>query len=278
MNFEEKHAIITGGSSGIGKALAVLLAQQGANITIIARHPEQLEIAQKEIIAAQKSNQQKAIAIVADVAISQQAQKAIQDAIAQLGKPQLLVTAAGIAHPGYFQDIPLTVFEKTMAVNYFGTLYCLKAALPALQQQAQSHIVLISSGAGLMGIYGYSAYSPSKFAVRGLAEVLRSELKPYQVKVSVVYPPDTNTPQFMAENRIKPPETKAITATAKLWNADDVAQIILQGIRSNTFVITPGIEMTLLAKLHSILANFLNAYFNQIVKKVRRANTTTHAV
>lgn len=118
-----------------------------------------------------------------------------------------------------------------MATNYFGSLYCIKAALPAMQ--ANSHIVLVSSGAGLIGIYGYSAYSPSKFAVRGLAESLRGELK-VGVGISIIYPPDTDTPQLAEENKTKPPATKLITATAKVWSAEAVAKEIVKGIEKKT--------------------------------------------
>ena len=138
-----------------------------------------------------------------------------------------------MAHPGYFEQIPLEVFEQTMMVNYFGSLYSIKAVLPNYGSQIRrGNIVLVSSGAGLIGIYGYSAYCPSKFALRGLAESLRGELKPKGIGITIVYPPDTDTPQLAAENKIKPPETKQITATAKTWSPQAVAQQILRGGRT----------------------------------------------
>ena len=76
---------------------------------------------------------------------------------------------------------------------------------------------MISSGAALVGVYGYSAYSPSKYAVRGLAEVLRGEFKPDSVNVSIVYPPDTDTPQLAQENKTNPAETFAISGNAQMW-------------------------------------------------------------
>ena len=115
-----------------------------------------------------------------------------------------------------------------MAINYFGSLYCIKAALPAMQPN--SHIVLVSSGAGLIGIYVYSAYSPSKFAVRGLAESLCGELEGLGVGISIIYPPETETPQLAEENKTKPSATKLITATAKVWSAEAVAKEIVKGI------------------------------------------------
>ncbi len=270
MNFNQKHAIITGGSSGIGKATAKLLAIKGANLTIIARSLEKLETAKAEIEAVQLHPEQRILTQVADVSDRLQVEIAIKNSVEEMGVPDLLITSAGISIPGYFQELPIEIFEKTMAINYFGSLYCVRAVLPYMTPQKQGNIVLISSGAGLIGIYGYTPYCPSKFALRGLAESLRGELKPLGIQVTIVYPPDTDTPQLEAENKTKPPETKRITETAKMWQADDIAQEIVTGIEKNIFAIAPGIEMTLLSRLHSVLAPGLNLYFDQIVTQTQR--------
>ena len=266
--YQNQHVIITGGSSGIGKATAKLLAKQGANISIIARDRLKLETAKQEIEALTKDSQQKILTFAADVAQATEIQGAIDSAIAHLGTPNLLITSAGIAHPGYFAEIPLEVFEQTMAVNYFGSLYSIRAVLPGMERQKQGHIVLISSGAGLIGIYGYTAYCPSKFALRGLGESLRGELKPKGIQVSLVYPPDTDTSQLITENKTKPLETKMITGSAKTWMAEAVAQEIIKGIESRQVAIAPGLEMSLLNKFHSLLAPILNWSFDRIVKQV----------
>ena len=268
--FSGQHALITGGSSGIGKAVAKLLAQQGANISIIARDCAKLEAAKREVSTAMIDSQQKILTITADVTQQAALGLALKQAIADLGSPQILITSAGIAIPGYFQELSLATFHQTMAVNYFGSLYAIKAVLPEMIAAEQGHIVLISSGAGLIGLYGYTAYSSSKFALRGLAESLRGELKPYRIKVSIVYPPDTDTPQLATENKTKPPETKLIAATAQLWSAEGIAQEIIKGMIQGKFAIAPGWEMTLLNKLHSIIGGLLNWYFDKIVDKYRK--------
>ena len=272
MKYLNQHVIITGGSSGIGKALAILLAQQGANITLIARDRQKLTSARQEIAAVSLNTNQEILITTADVAKQQSITQAISSAIAKLGTPELLITSAGIAHPGYFTQIPLEVFEQTMAVNYFGSLYSVKAVLPTMLNQKRGRIVLISSGAGLIGIYGYSAYSPAKFALRGLAESLRGELKPQGIRITIAYPSDTDTPQLAAENKIKPAETKKITATAKIWSATEMAEQILRGVERNKFAIAPGTEMTILNRFHSLLAPLLNWYFDKIV---RETNSTS---
>ncbi len=271
MRFQQKHVIITGGSSGIGKATAKRLAEQGAHISIIARTPANLETAKAELEAVRVKSSQRIMAIPADVAERSQATQAIETAMAELGPPDVLITCAGTAQPGYFSELPLEIFEQTMAVNYFGTLYSIKAALPAMEKRRQGHLVLVSSGAGLIGLFGYTPYSPTKFAVRGLAESLRGELKPYGIGVSIVYPPDTDTPQLVAENRTKPPETKRITAGANLLSADQVARAIVRGLEKRTWLITPGLEMSLLARLHSLVLPGLHWYFDRLVARVQHS-------
>jgi len=102
-----------------------------------------------------------------------------------------------------------------------------------------------------------------------LAESLRGELKVWNIGISIVYPADTDTPQLEYENRTKPAETKQITATAEMWSADRMAAAIVAGIEKKAFVIAPGQEMSVLARLHSLIAPGLNWYFDRIVRQVR---------
>jgi 3-dehydrosphinganine reductase len=261
-----QHAIITGGSSGIGRAVATLLGKHGMHISLLARDPLRLEQTRSTI--AQHAHPDQHIATFSvDVADRTAVEQATTAAVAQSGPPALLIASAGMSHPGRFADLPAEVFERTMAVNYFGTLYAVRAVLPHMRKQHSGQIVLISSGAGLIGIYGYTAYSASKFALRGLAESLRMELRPFNIAVSIVYPPDTDTPQLTDENRLKPYATRQITRRGGLMQAPAVAQAILQGIERRAFTITPGLEMTLLARLHSLLAPVLNWHFDRIVRR-----------
>ena len=262
------HAIVSGGSSGIGLALARRLAAAGNDVTIIARRPEFLSAARAEIENVRANAAQRVRAFSADVADEAAVAEAVRESTAELGTPALLIANAGMVVPGLFGDIPLEAFRRTIAVNYLGAVHLIRAALPAMQAEGNGRVVLVSSGAGLIGLYGYTAYAPSKFAVRGLAEALRAELAPDGIGVSLVYPPDTATPQLEEEMRLRPEVTSRIAAGAKVCSPDDVARAILDGVARGKFVIAPGWEMKALARAHSLLAPLLNRFwFDRIAAK-----------
>lgn len=262
MTLRDQHVLITGGSSGIGLALAQQAAAAGARVTLVARDPAKLAAARDTVGGATFS-------AVADVAIEAQVLAAIGAAERIHGPIDVLITSAGVAEPGYFADLPTATSERAMAVNYFGTLYALKAVVPAMRARKRGAVVLVSSGAGLHGFFGYTAYAPSKFALRGLAEALRAELQGTGVQVMIVYPPDTDTPQLTAENRTKPIETKAITAGGGLWTAEAVARATLQGLFKRRFAVTPGAPVTALYRLNSVLAPLLFWHFDRLARQAR---------
>jgi 3-dehydrosphinganine reductase len=266
-----KHCIISGGSSGIGRALARKLASRGYNLTLIARRPHLLQEAAEEIRSFNAAGHQQIEIHAADVSDQTQAETAVEASIARLGAPDLVMTSAGVAVPGHFGEASTADFERAMAVNYFGTLYIVRAALSSMLARQQGRIVLISSGAALMGIFGYGSYGPSKFAVRGLGETLRAELRPSNIGVSVVYPPDTETPMLEEENKTKPVETKLICSLAKAWSADAVADCILRGIDRNKFAITPGATLSLMHRMPGIILPVLGWNTDRLVDKARRS-------
>ncbi len=261
------HVIITGGSSGIGKDLAALYVKNGDDITIIARCKVTLAKTESYLIDMKINEAQKILAISADVSNKDQINKGINQAVNEAGLPSILINSAGIAEPGYFQNLADECFERTMSINYFGTLYPILSCLPFMKQEGKGQIVLISSCAGLFGIFGYSAYSPSKFAVRGLGEVLRQELKTFNIGVSIVYPPDTNTPQLEKENKYKPKETFLISGTIKPWSSINVAKVIYTGITKNKFLISPGFQMKFLTRLHSLILPIINKFIDRKIKQ-----------
>ena len=117
------------------------------------------------------------------------------------GVPDLVINSAGIARPGEFEGVTLDDFDQMMAINFMGTVNVTHAILPAMLQRKSGHIVNISSLVGFLGMYGYTAYASSKFAIRGFTDSLRAEVKTKGIDLSIVFPTDTDTPQLAEENK-----------------------------------------------------------------------------
>jgi len=268
--WKDQVALVTGGSSGIGLAIARLLSQQGAHVWLVARRKEILETALKEVAAARLSPSQRCGIFPADVSDAAQAAAAVEHVTAQAGVPNLLVNAAGITHPGYVQELSLEVFRAMMDVNYFGTVYITKAALPAMLKRSSGHIINISSMGGVIGAFGYSAYGASKFAVRGFSDVLRSELKSLGLRVSIVFPSDTDTPQLAYEEPFKPPETKALAGKVKVMSPETVAKTTLQQAARGRYIILPGLENNLFYWLNGHLGNLIYPVMDWMIDRARK--------
>ncbi|HEX9013494.1 MAG TPA: SDR family oxidoreductase [Anaerolineaceae bacterium] len=277
MEFANKVALVTGGSSGIGLAFSKALAAEGAHVWIIGRRPQALDEALAQIQAAKKSTDQRFGSFSADVSDADQVMKAVADLEGQVGTPDLLCTSAGVAHPGYVEELPLDIFREMMEINYFGTVYAVKAVLPGMLKRGSGAIVTISSVAGFLGTFGYTAYGASKYAVRGFSDTLRAEVKPHGIQVSIVYPPDTETPQLAYESQFKPFETKEISGTLKAMSAEAVAQVILKGVRSGRYTILPGMDGKLYYRLTSLVGDLtypiMDMLVSDAIKKKAKQNS-----
>jgi 3-dehydrosphinganine reductase len=268
------HAVISGGSSGIGLALADRLARAGWDLTVLARDRNRLAAAE----AALAMHGARVVTCSVDVADAAAVEQAVAAAGAAQGPPTLAVACAGIVTPGLLAEQPLAAFERQMAVNYFGTLHLVRAALPAMRATGRGQLVLVASAAALIGLYGYSSYAPSKFAVRGLAEALRSELAADDIDVSVVYPPDTDTPGYREELRHRSALSSRLAASGGLMSADAVAAAILHGIARRRFVIAPGRRIAALAVLHSVIGPLLHRFwFDPLIARLHRPVATVAA-
>ncbi|MDF1520919.1 MAG: SDR family oxidoreductase [Brevefilum sp.] len=246
-------ALITGGSSGIGLALAKALIQEGLNLCLLARDIPKLKKAQAAVAALAISSEQRVDVISCDATNYEDLSHKLSEWTAQAGVPDLVINSAGVTYPGYFQDLDLDIFHWQMDVNYFGTLNVIKCLIDDMIQRGSGTIVNISSQAGFAGVFGYSAYGPSKYAVRGLTDVLRSEMKPLGITCHIVFPPDTDTPQLEFEKDLKPDETKALASASSVMSAEKVAESILASVKKGKYVIIPGFE----GKLIYILIGFM---------------------
>jgi 3-dehydrosphinganine reductase len=257
-------AVISGGSSGIGLAVARELGALGYSLHLIARDPVRLEAARQSLSPARVTIH------AADVADEPIAAGAIADVLAQEGRIDWLVTSAGMAEPGLFLDQDIEITRHHMEVNFLGTANLVHPVAKIMADQGGGRITLISSALAFGGVVGYAAYGPSKFAVRGLAETLVVELAPLGISVSVAYPPDTETPQLQREATLRPEATRRIAAEGGVMSAEAVARNIVTGALKGRFVLAPGMLMQAFGWFHSLIAPALRARQAKIMAAVQR--------
>jgi 3-dehydrosphinganine reductase len=236
------HVVVTGGSLGIGLATAQACADRGARVSLIGRDRDRLAAARSQLGGD-------AVVAAADVTDQEALRAAFADLAEIHGPCDVLVAAAGQAEPGYFLDLDPDAFRRQMDLNYFGALHAVRAVLPGMVERARGHVVLLSSLSGLIGVFGYGAYTPTKFAVRGLGEALHGEFRSQGIVTSIVYPADTDTPGFHRENLAKPPETARVSAGIAPVSADQVATAIVRGIERDRIHVSAEWQSRIIARL-----------------------------
>ncbi len=267
--FTGKIAFVTGGSSGIGLACAGLLAARGTDVAIFARGREQLDKSLVLIEGNRVAQKQRFMAFGLDVSQRDQAENVLNKAVSDLGVPDILINSAGISFPQRFEDIPHAKFDEIVHVNLNGTWNTVSILLPHMKKRG-GYIVNVSSVAGYIGVYGLSAYSASKFAVMGFSEALRSELKRFNISVSVLCPPDVDTPMLEKSNRIKPEETRAISSSASLIKPIDVAREVVAGMGRGQFLILPGSGTKFTHTMKRLFPGLVESIMDGQIKKVAK--------
>jgi len=260
------HAIVTGGSSGIGFATAAALAAKGCVVSLIARDQGRLDRAAARL----RSDGAHVVVASADVSDRDAVFGAVDRLVAVGGPCDVLVASAGQARPGRFLEMEDEVYRRMVEVDYFGTLWPMRAVVPAMVERRRGSVMAVSSAAGVVGIYGYSAYGPAKFAVRGLMESLRDELAPHGVHAGCVFPPDVDTPQLADEERYKPPETAAISGAIKALDPTTVAASIVTGIERGRALVYPDRQTAALARLAPLGRPIFNAVIDRKVRQAQR--------
>lgn len=242
-------ALVTGGSRGIGYAVAERLTRGGTATHLVARDPERLEQA---VAALRRDASVEVTGTACDLRASD-AGAQLSALLARAGPPGLVVCAAATMRPGRLEETAPETYAEVFDANVLSVVRTLQSVLPHLRRtRGERRIVLVGSGAAILGVYGMGPYGASKFALRGLAEMLRAELRAEGTGVSICYPPNTATDMREETQREAPAETEAITTKARTFTAGAVADALLAGVLKRRFEITPGYEMTLLNRLHSL--------------------------
>ncbi len=226
MNFNGKTVVITGASSGIGKALAYEFARLGARVVLGARQVDKLEIITSEIVS--KGGQ--AVCMATDVTKEQECKALIDLAVKQFGSVDILICNAGISMRAILDDVALDVLHRLMEVNFWGCVYCTKYALPYLQE-SRGTIVGVSSVAGLHGLPGRTGYSASKYAMTGFLETVRIENLKKGVRVMIACPGFTaSNVRFSALTADGSAQGETPRKEEKMMTAEEVAHRIAKGV------------------------------------------------
>ncbi|PNS19891.1 3-ketodihydrosphingosine reductase tsc10 [Sphaceloma murrayae] len=281
---EGRTVLLTGGSQGMGKGLGKLLARKGANLIIVARDKKKLEAALGEISAEAKSPSQRFHYISADVTSPEENTRLLNESTAwNNGTPPDIVWAnAGSAHPTLFAETPIATLRSQMDINYWGAAYLSHAAIslflrtplpspPPTTPQPPRHIIMTSSAAALVGLAGYSPYSPCKAAMRNLADTLRNEMNLYNgarrralanpstLSVGSVRPPDRDvnihvvipgtilSPGLDNENKMKHPVTQLLEEGDPAQTEDEVAAAAIRGLEKGEFMVATTWLMSVLS-------------------------------
>lgn len=265
--------LITGGSSGIGKAIAMEAVQRGVNVFLIARDSTKLDAAVTELESAR--NRCEISAMSASVIDSDALADAVRLAETKHGPIELLVNSAGISTPGYFEDLTIEDFSQQIEVNFLGTVRAIQAVLPSMKARRQGWITNVSSVAGFKGVFGYTAYCGSKFAVTGFSEALKAEMERFNIGVSVVCPPDTRTPMLDDENTKKPDELRRLAAAGTVLEPEQVARAVWSGLRRNRFLITPGSDAKLFHRANRFAPSLVDWFLRRKIRERSNQNTQT---
>ncbi|KDE06427.1 hypothetical protein MVLG_03215 [Microbotryum lychnidis-dioicae p1A1 Lamole] len=240
IDFSGKHCYIGGGSEGLGLALACLLVERGAHVSIVSRSKAKLDAAIPRIETHRQSPSQHIASYACDLTLADDAAAALNLACGTFGSaPDFVFACAGGAVPGLFADLDAERHWQCLQWNFKTALCTIHEATRRMQQEGRpGQIVLTASILAMMGFAGYSSYTPSKYAIRGLAESLRNELQIYGISVHLFLPATILSPGFVEEQKLKPAITRLIEGPDEGQTPEVVAAHMVRGLERNDFYIT----------------------------------------
>jgi len=257
---KQKVVVITGGSSGIGKALAVHFGERGAKIVITGRNKEALD---KAVLDLKRKNIQ-VLPFVADVSKEEDNKSMAEEAIAHFGKIDILINNAGISMRALFEEVDLDVVKKVMDINFYGALYATKYCLPEIIKN-KGTVVGISSIAGYRGLPARTGYSASKFALQGFLEVLRTEMLYKGVNVLTACPGFTTSNirrTALAADGSKQGESPR--NEADMMSAEECAEYIYNAVKRRKKILV----LTNLGKFTVFMNKFFPLLMDKLTYKV----------
>lgn len=232
-----------------------MLAGLGAHIVILDLNPT--EAALLDVESARRSPDQRVARYKLNVTDHDEVMRVITTAVAEVGAPDIVITMAGIGGTEQFTDMKFETFDRVMHVNVYGTRNVIAAVLPSMLARGNGKIVLVGSMGGIIPVYGYTAYGTSKFAVVGLAQCLRYELKPRGIGVACFCPGEVETPGLAGERKSLHPASAALKRIGGTMPVDAAVSGLVHGIRQDKFLIIPGVTVKLTYWIHRLTPTWL---------------------
>jgi short-subunit dehydrogenase len=246
--FQDKVVLITGASSGIGRAAALSFAQLGSKVVLASRTEKKLEVLKQEI----ESEGGQALIIKTDVSSFEDTQKMVMATILKWGKIDILIANAGLYVQDVSHEIKIEAFKESFNINFFGTLNSIKSVLPEMKRHGAGHIVIVNSLDAKKGIIGDSPYVAAKSALDGFGDVLRQELKGYGIRITTIYPARVDTPMI---EKIRVPWISPKISPFK------VAKAIIKGIKRNKAIVIVPSSYFLIGSLNNIFPRLLDWFY-----------------
>lgn len=263
MNYKDKIAVVTGASSGIGRALAYEFARRGCRVVLAARSEDKLQSVVNDIKAAGGD----AFAVETDVTRPEDCKRLVERTVERFGGLDILVCNAGISMRALFDDVDLSVLHRLMDVNFWGTVYCTKYALPYLQSSHGS-LVGVSSVAGLHGLPGRTGYSASKYAMTGFLETVRIENLKKGLHVMIACPGFTaSNVRFAALTADGSAQGQTPRKEEKMMSAEEVARRIANGIAQRKRLLLMEFEGCATHFIKKFSVGFLDRMFYKVMAR-----------
>ena len=262
-NLKNKHILILGASSGLGEALCYkIISQEGVKLSIASRREQELKKVQKK--CNEINSKSSCDYYIVDITKESSIKNYIEKSITKFGFPSLIINCAGIAHPGFITELNFETYTSDMNLNYFGNLKLLKEIIEQYKINENKinddiiDIICVGSCLGIIGSIGYSAYCPTKFALKGLLDSLKFELINTKIKLHYYGPSNMLTPGLVQENKTKPKVVSDMENNAKNITAEEAADVLLCNLDKYMITSEPDLELLKLSSYYMNENHFID--------------------